>query len=72
VTYTAGFTLIPQDFKLAVAEIVADRRQARTRGVGFQSQSGEGYSYSLADVASEASKIGSVRNVINKYRKIAI
>lgn len=72
VTYTAGFTLIPQDIKLAVAEIVADRRQARTRGVAFQSQSGEGYSYSLADAASEARKIGSVMSVVNKYRKVVI
>lgn len=72
VTYTGGFSLIPQDIKLAVAELVAERRQARTRGVAFQSESGEGYSYSLADATSEATKIGSVRNVINKYRRVAI
>ncbi len=66
--YVGGYAIIPDDIKLAVWEIVADREQARARGVGLQSESGMNYSYSLAPYTDEISKLGSVASVIAKYK----
>ncbi len=69
VEYAGGYPIIPNDLKLAVWQIVAERRQARTRGAGFQSQSGMNYSYTLADLETEAMKLGSVQDAIATYRR---
>jgi hypothetical protein len=67
VTYAGGYKLIPNDLKLAIWQIVADRKQAALWGSSFQSESHQGYSYSLGSPDQEILKIGSVRSILNSY-----
>lgn len=68
VIYLGGYTLIPDDLRLAIWQIVADRRFAADAGVVFQSESMEGYSYSLGAPDAEIAKIGSVSSILAGYR----
>lgn len=68
VTYAAGFLLIPDDLKWAIFQVVRDRLQAVSKGGTFQSQSGEGYSYSLGPFTDEEKKLLSSTMTVNNYR----
>ena len=72
VTYVGGYSLIPYDLKQVVYQIVADRRGAALNGISLNSESFEGYSYSLGTPDSELMKIGSVGRTLNAYRRIVI
>lgn len=69
VVYVGGYALIPDDLRLAVWEMVADRKNARKRGVGLQSESGMNYSYSLGPYTDEILKNLSIQQILNKYRR---
>ncbi len=66
--YIGGYTLIPDDLRLCIWQIVADRRNASLTGNTFQSESMEGYSYSLGAPDAEIAKIGSVASILAGYR----
>lgn len=69
VIYVGGYTLIPDDLKLAIWQIVADRRAAAALGNVMTSESMEGYSYSLGAPDAEIAKIGSVMSLLAAYRR---
>lgn len=69
VTYIGGYATIPDDLKLAVWQIVADRRAAAALGNVMTSESMEGYSYSLGMPDAEVKKIGSVASILKSYRR---
>jgi hypothetical protein len=63
VTYTAGYTTVPEDIKQACMEMVALRLDERKRiGVSSQSIAGESVSYKDQDMPM------SVQATLQKYR----
>lgn len=68
VVYIGGYQLIPDDLRLCIWQIVADRYAASLTGNAFQSESMEGYSYSLGAPDAEIAKIGSVAMILQGYR----
>ncbi len=68
IVYIGGYALIPDDLRLAIWQIVADRRAAADVGVVMQSESMEGYSYSLGAPDAEIAKIGSVASILAGYK----
>lgn len=69
IVYTAGYRLIPADLKAAVWNLVAQYAQRTAKGTPLQSESGMNYSYSLAAMESEATRIDSVQATIAAYRR---
>ncbi len=49
-------------------EMVADRKNARKRGVALASESGMNYSYSLGPYTDEILKNLSIQQILNKYK----
>lgn len=77
VTYTAGFSTIPDDIQYAVALVVAQlRRTAIFGGLTLNSEHFEDYSYSLSpgmrSAASSAMQLGEVKAIMSRYREIYI
>lgn len=64
--YTGGYAVMPDDLKLAVWELTARLRAMAQMGLIMQSESMEGYSYSLGQLYPEM--MGSVENILNQYR----
>ena len=69
VVYVGGYSLIPEDLKQAIFQIVMDRQGAIARGEKTQSESFEGYAFSLGTTDSELMKIGSVGRTLLSYRR---
>jgi hypothetical protein len=66
--YVGGFDPIPYDLQLAVWQICAERRLRAVSGQPKQSESDEGYSYSLGGMSdAEMLMIGSVRQLLTPY-----
>lgn len=74
VAYTAGFPTVPNDIQMAVVTIAAYIRRCADKGGPISSESLGGYSYSLASgaMASTMPELGSVRQVVNKWREISV
>jgi hypothetical protein len=72
VEYMGGFGTIPTDIRSALCQAVGYLKSCNPMGVGFSSESDEGYSYSLLNGAEEAMKLGSVRQVAANYRRMFI
>lgn len=69
VIYNAGYTTIPDDLKYAANNFIAMMRRTAGTGGTFQSESFDYYSYSLPSTAEDEKIIGSIRNILSKYRK---
>jgi hypothetical protein len=69
VTYVGGYATPPEDLVIAVIEAAQQAKLSRLQGVPFQSESGEGRSYSLGDMEKDAARLLSVQHVVNKYRR---
>jgi len=67
--YYGGYTLTPDDIKVAVFQIVKQRLAVRQLGLALMSESGMQYSYSRGPYDDEARQIGSVQDVINRYKR---
>lgn len=67
--YYGGYTLVPTDLKLAIFQVVQQRLAARGFGTSLQSESGMNYSYSKGPYDDEARMLGSVQQVIARYRR---
>lgn len=67
--YQGGYTLTPDDLKVAIFQIVQQRLAVRGFGVALQSESGMNYAYSKGPYDEEARKIMSVEQVIWKYKR---
>lgn len=72
VAYTAGFTTVPPDIKVAVCQVAAFIRSGADKGGPLQSESLGGYSYSRASAAMGAPEMGTVRSVVRKYKQLSI
>lgn len=72
VVYLGGYSLVPEDLKQAIFQIVQDRKQAIPQGATLASEGFEGYSWSAGNFDNEVMKIGSVMRVINSYRRNTI
>jgi len=68
-TYFGGFTLVPDDLRVAVFQVVQQRLGARAQGHDLQSESGLNYAYSKGPWDDEAKSLGSVQQVITRYRR---
>lgn len=68
VTYTAGYTTVPADIKLAAYQIAARVRNGRTRGGMIKSERMGDESYELFDDVSRSI----ADSVLAKYREVAI
>jgi hypothetical protein len=68
IAYIGGYSIVPDDLKLAIWQIVADRSAAASLGGVMQSEGMEGYSYSLGAPDAEIAKIGSVASILGQYR----
>lgn len=64
VTYTAGFVVLPSQYALAVAQMVAEVRLVASSGGGMQSESLEDYSYSRATAEQLAAALTSVQSLL--------
>jgi hypothetical protein len=69
VVYLGGYSLVPEDLKQAIFQIVQDRKQAIPQGATLSSEGFEGYSWSAGNFDNEIMKIGSVMRVLNSYRR---
>lgn len=69
VVYLGGYSLIPEDLKQAIYQVVQDRKQAIANGMNLSSESFEGYSWSAGNMEQEVQKMGSVMRVVNSYRR---
>lgn len=67
--YFGGYTLTPDDLKLAIFQIVQQRLAARGLGVALQSESGMNYSYSRGPYDDEARQLMSVQQVVSRYQR---
>lgn len=67
--YYGGYTLTPDDLKVAIFQIVQQRLAARGLGVSLMSESGMNYSYSRGPYDDEAKMMLSVQQVIGKYKR---
>jgi hypothetical protein len=63
-----GYRLVPIDLKNAVFDLTNLYLQTAADGRLKQSESGEGYSYSLGPIDQEAARLGSVQSIIASYR----
>lgn len=72
VVYSGGYSLIPEDLKMAVYQIVQDRKASIAQGEKFSSENFEGYGYSLGTPDNELMRIGSVGRILNSYRRNAV
>ena len=72
VVYSGGYGLIPEDLKMAIYQIVQDRRGAISQGEKLTSESFENYAYSLGTPDNELMRIGSVGRILNSYRRNAV
>lgn len=72
VVYTAGYSLIPDDIKLAVDQTAAwVSRNAPLGGFGLTGESLEDYSYNLASAAvGTLPELGSARQLLAPYRRL--
>lgn len=68
VTYTAGYTTIPADIKLAAYQIAARIRNGRTRGGEIRSERMGDESYELFDETSRSI----ADKVLGRYRRVVI
>jgi hypothetical protein len=69
IVYLGGFSLVPEDLKQAIFQIVQDRKGAIAQGEKFSGEGFEGYSYSLGTPDNELMKIGSVGRTLMSYRR---
>lgn len=65
IVYTGGYALIPDDLRSAIWQMAAWLRMTAALGVPFQSESSEGYSYSLGQ---HLPTIGDVESILAGYR----
>lgn len=72
IIYSGGYSLIPEDLKMAVFQIVQDRKAAVGQGEKFTSESFESYGYSLGTPDSELMRIGSVGRTLNSYKRYPV
>lgn len=74
VAYTAGWPTIPYDLRSAVCQIAAYVRRNADKGGAMTSESLGGYSYSMAGAvaAGAVPEMGSIRQVLAKYKELAI
>lgn len=71
VVYIGGFDPVPYDLQLAIWQICAERRLRAKNGQPVQSESDEGYSYSLGGMSdSEAMMIGSVQSLLAPFMPV--
>lgn len=74
VVFVAGYTSIPQDIQLAVCDVVALARIAAPYGGLLNSESYDGYSYSLVGQSAQAAFLGYLGSaggmILNRYRRI--
>ena len=68
--YTAGFTVIPEDLKLAVAQVAAFiHRTAKRGGLDYSERLGDhSYMIPMARIR-EAPALGTVRSILTQYRE---
>jgi hypothetical protein len=76
VTYTAGYDPVPADVELAVCQVVAQLKAARSTGHPLGGEDYEDYSYSLATDMAQAQagqfwRVGTPQQIVNKYRRMA-
>jgi hypothetical protein len=72
VSYRGGFgnnLRVPMDLALGIIDGVQMLRQTTDLGRMKQSESGEGYTYSLGPLEAEVMRLGSIRQVISTYRR---
>jgi hypothetical protein len=67
--YVAGYKLIPGDLKSAIHNLVKQHAHRSSHGEPIQSESGMNYSYALAAMADDATRLDSVQQVISGYRR---
>ena len=76
VVYVAGFSPIPDDLQLAVMDVIALARSGAGKGGMLQSESYDGYSYSLAGVNAAAAWQGYLAGpggmILNQYRRLPV
>lgn len=73
VVYTAGYTRVPYDVKLAVMQLGAAVRADSENGRPVQSETLGDYSYTLLSRGSGASsEIGTVASLLSRYRTVAL
>ena len=76
VIYVAGFAVVPDDLQLAVIDTIALARAGAGRGGFLQSESYDGYSYSLAGLNTSAAWMGYLAGpggaILNNYRRIPV
>lgn len=68
VVYVAGYSIIPYDLKTAIATMVKQSALSIPYGGMITSQSGEGYSRSIAGADAMMKYVGSVHGVLASYR----
>jgi len=76
VTYVAGYSAatMPNDLKRAIRTLVSQARQEAPYGRALESESISDYTYSMADMDLDARVpgIGTVKQILNRYREIAV
>jgi hypothetical protein len=69
--YVGGFDPVPYDLQLAMWQICAERRIRAKNGQPVQSESDEGYSYSLGGMSdAEMQMIGSVQSLLAPFMPV--
>jgi hypothetical protein len=72
VAYTAGYAEVPEDIKMACNLLMASVNRMRRLGAPLQSESYEGYSYSLFMQLKAGTELGEARQVLSRYREVAL
>lgn len=72
VTYTAGYTTIPDDLQSAVAMLVQVLRKTTKKGLPITSESLDYYSYQLASDSEATQQLGSMKQILASYKRLVI
>lgn len=70
VTYTAGYSAVPDDLKMACYQLSSSLLTSIGKAGTIESEKLGDYSYKLAQ--ADPSFIGSVESIVNKYRQVAM
>jgi hypothetical protein len=69
VQYLGGYKLVPADVVWCIVTMVNQFAARGPRGMPFQSESGQQYSYTLGAMQDEAMRLDSVQAVIQRYKR---